>query len=348
MSQLQTINRLQTVNRRIVLAARPQGALTPRDFRLEEGPVPSPEDGQVLVRTLYLSIDPYMRGRMSDALSYAPPLEIGETMVGGTVGRVVASRDPRFREGDIVLGSSGWQDYALADGDGLLQIGEMEHPSHALGVLGMPGFTAWHGLLKIGEPQPGETVVVAAASGAVGSVVGQIAKLKGARVVGIAGGPDKCRYVVEELGFDACIDRHHPQFATELTAACPDGIDVYFENVGGDVLEAVLPLLNLGARMPVCGFIAHYNESAAPQGPNRLPRFLSILLAKRVRVQGFIILDHYEDELASFMKDMRAWVAEGTVKLREDIVEGLENAPEALIRLLEGRNFGKLVVRVAE
>jgi NADPH-dependent curcumin reductase CurA len=336
------------INRRIVLAARPQGAPTPLDFRLEETPVPSPKDGQVLLRTLSLSIDPYMRGRMSDAPSYAPPLELGDTMVGGTVNRVVASRNPRFRESDLVLGAAGWQDYAVSDGGGLLPLDGIEHPSLALGALGMPAFTAWYGLLKIGEPRPGETVVVAAASGPVGSVVGQLAKLKGARVVGIAGGAEKCRYVVEETGFDICIDRRDPQFAVALAAACPNGIDVYFENVGGEVLQAVLPLLNLGARMPVCGFIAHYNDGEAPHGPNRLPGFLSAVLARRVRVQGFIILDHYADELASFTSDMKAWLAGGKVKLREHIVEGLENAPDALIGLLEGRNFGKLVVRVAD
>jgi NADPH-dependent curcumin reductase CurA len=336
------------INRRIVLAARPQGAPTPLDFRLEETPVPSPKDGQVLLRTLSLSIDPYMRGRMSDAPSYAPPLELGDTMVGGTVNRVVASRNPLFREGDLVLGTAGWQDYAVSEGAGLLPLDGIEHPSLALGALGMPAFTAWHGLLKIGEPRPGETVVVAAASGPVGSVVGQIAKLKGARVVGIAGGAEKCRYVVEETGFDICIDRRDPQFAVALAAACPNGIDVYFENVGGEVLQAVLPLLNLGARMPVCGFVAHYNDDEAPNGLNRLPGFLSAVLARRVRVQGFIILDHYADELASFTSDMKAWLAEGKIVLREDRVDGLEHAPEAFIGLLQGRNFGKLVVRVAD
>lgn len=338
----------QTTNRRIVLNARPQGAPTPRDFRLEEVPVPAPGEGQVLLRTLYLSLDPYMRGRMSEAPSYAPPLELGEPMVGGTVNRVVASRNPKFREGDLVLGHAGWQDYALSDGSDLAPLGDMARPSYALSVLGMPGFTAWHGLLKIGEPKPGETVVVAAASGAVGAVVGQIAKLKGARAVGIAGGEAKCRHVVEELGFDACIDRRDPRFAARLAAACPDGIDVYFENVGGPVLDAVLPLLNIGARVPVCGLIAHYNDSDLPPGPNRLPLLMSTLLIRRVRAQGFIILDHYADEFAVFSRDMSEWVAAGKVKLREDVVDGLENAPTAFIGLLEGRNFGKVVVRVAD
>ncbi|ABC82942.1 NADP-dependent oxidoreductase [Anaeromyxobacter dehalogenans] len=337
-----------TINRRIVLAARPRGAPVPRDFRLEEAPVPSPADGQVLLRTLYLSLDPYMRGRMSEAPSYAPPAALDEPMVGGTVSRVVASRHPRLREGDLVLGTSGWQDYALSDGQDLVPLADTAHPSYALGVLGMPGFTAYHGLLNIGQPRPGETVVVAAASGAVGAVVGQLAKLRGARAVGITGGAEKCRYVTEELGFDACLDRHAPHLAERLAGACPAGIDVYFENVGGPVLDAVLPLLNEGARVPVCGGIAHYNDEAPPPGPDRLPMLMSLVLRKRLRVQGFIILDHYADGHAPFLRDMSAWVAGGQVRLREDVVAGLENAPAALIGLLEGKNFGKVIVRVAE
>jgi NADPH-dependent curcumin reductase len=335
-------------NRRIVLAARPQSAPTAQDFRLEEIPVPAPAEGEVLLRTLYLSLDPYMRGRMSDRPSYAPPLALGEVMVGGTVSRVIASRHPKFREGDLVSAGAGWQDYAVSDGQDLMPLGDSAHPSYALSVLGMPGFTAYHGLLNIGEPKPGETVVVASASGAVGAVVGQIAKLKGARVVGIAGGADKCRYVVDELGFDACLDRYDPQFAQQLAAASPNGIDVYFENVGGAVFDAVLPLLNIGARVPVCGVIAHYNDNALPPGPDRLPLLMSTLLFKRIRAQGFIILDHYAEGFATFYHDMNAWVADGKVKLREDIIDGLESAPTGLIGLLEGKNFGKVVVRVAE
>jgi NADPH-dependent curcumin reductase CurA len=337
-----------SVNRRIVLAARPHGAPTPRDFRLEEAAVPTPVEGQVLLRTLNLSLDPYMRGRMSEGPSYAPPVALGEVMVGGTVNRVVASTHPKFREGDLVLGNAGWQDYALSDGQDLMPLGDVAHPSYALSVLGMPGFTAYHGLLNIGEPRPGETVVVASASGAVGAVVGQIARLKGARVVGIAGGADKCRYVVGELGFDVCLDRHDPRFAQQLAAACPNGIDVYFENVGGAVFDAVLPLLNNGARVPVCGFIAHYNDKELPPGPDRLPLLMRMLLNKRIRAQGFIILDHYADGFAPFFRDMSAWVATGKVKLREDLVDGLENAPAALMGLLEGKNFGKVVVHVAD
>jgi NADPH-dependent curcumin reductase CurA len=337
----------ETINRRIVLATRPQGAPTPKDFRLEALAVPAPEEGQVLLRTVYLSLDPYMRGRMSDAPSYAPPVALGEAMVGGTVSRVVGSRHPKFREGELVLANAGWQDYSLSDGRDLMRLGDAAHPSYALSVLGMPGFTAYHGLLSIGDPKPGETVVVASASGAVGAVVGQIAKLKGARAVGIAGGADKCGYVVEALGFDACIDRYDPRFPQQLAAACPKGVDVYYENVGGAVFDAVLPLLNTHARVPVCGLIAHYNDKDLPPGPDRLPLLMGLLLRKRIRAQGFIIMDHYADGFAPFYRDMSEWVAAGMVKLREDMVDGLDNAPEAFIGMLQGRNFGKVVVRVA-
>jgi NADPH-dependent curcumin reductase len=269
-------------------------------------------------------------------------------MIGGTVSRVVASRHAQYRPGELVLGNGGWQDYALSDGNDLTPLAETAQPSLALGGLGMPGFTAHVGLLDIGQPRPGDTVVVAAATGAVGAVVGQIARLKGARVVGIAGGPEKCRYAVEELGFDACLDHRAPALGERLAAACPDGIDVYFENVGGAVFDAVLPLLNLGARVPVCGVIAHYNERQAPAGPDRRPQLMATVLQKRIRMQGFVILDHYGERFEVFRRDMQAWLDAGQVKLREDRIEGLENAPAAFIGLLEGRNFGKLVVRVAD
>lgn len=338
-----------TVNRRIVLAARPRGLPTLQDFRLEEMAVPTPGKGQVLLRTLYLSLDPYMRNLMDEiGPTYAPSVRLGEPMAGGTVNRIVASEHPQFRTGDMVLGKAGWQDYSLSDGQDLLPLGEMAQPSLALGGLGMPAFTAYVGLLDIGQPKPGETVVVAAATGAVGAVVGQIAKLKGSRVIGIAGGADKCRYAVEELGFDACIDRRDSQLAERLAAACSDGIDVYYENVGGPVFNAVLPLLNIGARVPVCGFISHYNDETLPPGPNQLPMLLSTLLQKRIRMQGFIILDHYADRFDAFRRDMSEWISTGRMKLREDLVDGLENAPAAFIGLLEGKNFGKLVVRVAD
>jgi hypothetical protein len=267
-------------------------------------------------------------------------------MVGGTVSRVAASRNQAFAVGDLVLANAGWQEFAISDGSDLVRLDGIAHPSHALSVLGMPGFTAYHGLLNIGKPRPGETVVVGSASGAVGSVVGQIAKLKGARAVGIAGGADKCRFVVEELGFDACIDRHAPDFAQQLARACPDGIDVYFEGVGGAVFDAVLPLLNDYARVPVSGFIAHYNEKDQAGMRDRLPALFAALVYKRVLVQGFIILDHYAEGLAAFQRDMGEWVASSKVKIREEVINGLENAPAALVALLEGRNFGKVVVRV--
>lgn len=336
------------LNRRIVLAQRPDGAPLPRDFRLEEVAIPAPSDGQLLLQTVYLSLDPYMRGRMSDAASYASPLAPGDVMVGGTVSRVVDSRHSQFHKGELVLGFDGWQEYALSDGSDLTRLGDATHPSYALSVLGMPGFTAYHALLKIGQPMPGETVVVAAASGAVGSVLGQIGKIKGARVIGIAGGADKCRYVVDELGFDACLDRRDPDFARKLAEACPDGIDIYHESVGGAVFDAVLPLLNDHARVPVSGSIAHYNETGVSSAPDRLPQLLSALVFRRIRVQGFIILDHYADGYEEFQRDMSEWVAAGRVKLKEDVVAGIENAPVAFIGLLEGRNFGKVVVRVAD
>jgi NADPH-dependent curcumin reductase CurA len=335
-------------NRRIVLASRPVGAPRSDNFRLDEAPVPQPADGQLLLRTLYLSLDPYMRGRMSDAPSYAAPVGIGEAMPGGTVAQVEASQHPDYRAGDLVLAYSGWQDYALSDGRGLVKLDPaMPRPSLALGVLGMPGFTAYMGLLDIGRPQPGETVVVAAASGAVGAVVGQIAKLKGCRVVGIAGGSEKCRYVIDELGFDACIDHHGENLPQALAEACPQGIDIYFENVGGAVFDAVLPLLNIHARIPLCGLIAHYNDQALPAGPNRLGLLTRTLLVKRIKMQGFIIFDDYGDRYGEFFTAMSAWIKSGQIKFREDLVDGLENAPQAFIGLLEGRNFGKLLVQVA-
>lgn len=337
-----------TTNRRIVLAARPRGLPTAQDFRLDQAPIPTPGEGEVLLRTLYLSLDPYMRNLMDEAgTEYAPGLELGQPMMGGTVSRVVDSRHPGFRPGELVLASAGWQDYAVAGAETLTALGELAQPSLALGGLGMTGFTAYVGLLDIGQPRPGETVVVAAATGAVGAVVGQIARLKGARVVGIAGGPDKCRYAVEELGFDACLDHRAPDLAGRLAAACPDGIDVYFENVGGAVLDAVLPRLNHHARVPVCGLIAHYNDDAPPAGPDRRPQLMASVLQKRIRMQGFVILDHYAERFAAFRADMQAWLDAGRITLREDRVEGLEHAPAAFIGMLEGRNLGKLVVRVA-
>ncbi|MGV8942413.1 MAG: NADP-dependent oxidoreductase [Lysobacter sp.] len=335
------------INRQITLASRPVGAPTADNFKMLQTPVQTPAEGQLLLRNVYLSLDPYMRGRMSDAPSYAAPVGIGEVMGAGTVAQVEASNHPDYRVGDLVLAQGGWQDYALSDGLGLHRLDAgMAQPSLALGVLGMPGFTAYMGLLDIGQPKAGETVVVAAASGAVGSVVGQIAKLKGCRVVGVAGGAEKCRYVVDELGFDACIDHRASDFAQQLQSACADGIDLYFENVGGAVFDAVLPLLNVKARIPVCGLIAHYNDTKLPPGPDRLGLLTRTLLTKRIKMQGFIIFDDYGHRYGEFLEEMSGWIKQGRIKFREDIVEGLENAPQAFIGLLEGHNFGKLVVRI--
>ena len=338
----------QPLNRRITLAAHPRGLPTPADFQLDTQPVPEPADGEVLLQTRYLSLDPYMRNLMDEVgPGYAPPVGLGQTMVGGTISRVVASRNPRFRAGQIVLSNAGWQDYALSDGADLTPLGDLSQPSLALGGLGMPGFTAYVGLLDIGQPRAGETVVVAAATGAVGSVVGQLARLKGARVVGIAGGAEKCRHAVDVLGFHACLDHRAPDLGSRLAIACPEGIDVYFENVGGEVLDAVLPLLNLHARMPVCGFIAHYNQDGIEAGQDKRSQLLATVLQKRVRMQGFIILDHYADRFATFQREMSQWVDDGRIVLVEDVVDGLEQAPAALIGLLQGRNLGKTIVRVA-
>ena len=334
------------INRKITLHSRPVGAPVTDNFRLDESVVPVPVAGQILLRNLYLSLDPYMRGRMSDAASYAAPVAINDVMLGATVSRVEVSQHPDFKAGELVLAYAGWQDFALSDGVGLIKLAGMDHPSLALGALGMPGFTAYMGLLDIGQPKAGETVVVAAASGAVGSMVGQIAKLQGCRVVGIAGGADKCRSVVDDLGFDACIDHRSPDFKQQLAAACPKGIDVYFENVGGAVFDAVLPLLNTAARIPLCGLIAHYNDTALPAGPDRLGLLTRTILTKRLKVQGFIIFDDYGHRYPEFFSQMSSWLKEGKVKFREDIVEGLEHAPEAFIGLLEGKNFGKLIVRI--
>jgi NADPH-dependent curcumin reductase CurA len=330
------------VNRQILLRSRPEGSPSLDNFELVERPIPQPGEGEVLMRTLYLSLDPYMRGRMSAAKSYAKPAVVGEPMVGGTVGEIVASRNPKFSVGDIVLGFGGWQEYALSSGTALRKLDPAAVPiSTALGVLGMPGMTAYVGLTEIGQPKPGETVVVAAASGAVGSVVGQIAKIKGCRAVGIAGGADKCRFVASELGFDACVDHRASDFARALEAACPNGIDVYFENVGGTVQQTVWPLLNDFARIPVCGLIAQYNSPTSMPGPDMFS-----VLRKRLLLRGFIVSD-FAAKQADFLRDAGEWVRSGRLKYREDVADGLEQAPAAFLGLLQGKNFGKMLVRVA-
>lgn len=337
----------QPDNTRIVLASRPEGRPTPQDFRLGQAAIPAITDGQVLLKTLYLSLDPYMRGRMSAAKSYAAPVEIGQVMEGSTVAEVLESRDPNFAAGDLVLSYSGWQSHAAVAAKGLRKLDPQAAPvTTALGVLGMPGFTAYAGLLTIGQPKAGETVVVAAASGPVGSAVGQIARIKGARAVGIAGGPEKCAFVRETFGFDAVIDHRDPDMAAKLAAACPDGIDVYFENVGGHVWDAVFPLLNSFARIPVCGLVAQYNATGDFPGPDRLPALMRQILSKSLTIRGFIQREFAATQGAAFQKDMTGWLADGSVKYKEDIVEGLKKAPEALIGLLEGKNFGKLIVKL--
>jgi NADPH-dependent curcumin reductase CurA len=338
----------ESKHRRITLAAHPQGAPKDSDFSLTEDAVPSPGSGELLLRTIYLSLDPYMRGRMNPVKSYSPFVEIGETMVGGTVSEVLSSNIEGFAAGDLVVGYTGWQSHAVDNGKGLRKLDPDTAPiSTALGILGMPGHTAYVGLLDIGRPQPGETVVVSAASGAVGSAVGQLARIKQCRIVGVAGVPEKCRYAVEELGFDACVSHLDADLPAQLAQACPQGIDVYYDNVGGRVLAAAFDLLNVAARVPICGMISHYNDTAPPPGPDSLPKFMRAVLTRRLTVQGFIIFDH-QHRWKDFQDHMAGWIRDGRVKYREDFVDGLENAPGAFQGLLKGRNFGKLIVRVGD
>jgi NADPH-dependent curcumin reductase CurA len=329
-------------NVRVLLASRPVGAPKESDFRLEEAPVPTPGDGHVLVRNLWLSLDPYMRGRMNAGKSYAAPVELGAVMLGGTVGEVLASKHPRFAVGDAVVGPLGWQTHALSDGAGLLKLKPAASVplSAYLGAVGMPGVTAWYGLHAIGAPKAGETLVVAAATGAVGSVVGQLAKHHGCRVVGIAGGPEKCDYAVRELGFDVCLDHRAPDLAQALRDATPAGVDIYFENVGGPILDLVLARLNPFARVPLCGLISDYNATE----PYRV-RNLASLLVNRVTLRGFIISDHM-DVWPKAMAELAEHVASGRLTLRESVTEGLASAPAAFIGLLEGKNFGKALVKL--
>ena len=330
----------------IVLAARPQGKVTPDDFRLEYFSPPAPGAGEFLIKVDYLSLDPYMRGRMDDRKSYAEPAKIGEAMPGESIGRVLASNRAGFSQGDVVLARTGWRTHVLSSGEGVRRIDRGALPvTTRLGVLGMPGFTAYAGMKAIGKPQKGETVVVAAASGPVGSLVGQLAKIDGARAVGIAGGPAKCAYLEKELHFDAAVDHRAPDFRAALAAACPAGIDVYFENVGGAVWQAVLPLLNRFARVPVCGLIAQYDGGEA-EPPGQLAATMRQILNQRILVRGFINYDFANEYYADFLGDVERWISEGRIKYREEIVDGLENAPQAFIGMLSGQNFGKLLIRV--
>lgn len=331
-------------NKRIVLASRPVGMPKESDFRLEEAPIPEPGPGQILVRNIYMSLDPYMRGRMNDAPNYAPPVGIGEVMVGGGVGEVMISNHPSWKVGQIVEGNFGWQHYAIPTYARLRRVDPTIAPiSTANGVLGMPGMTAYFGLLDVGQPEPGDTVVVSAASGAVGAVVGQIAKIAGCRVVGIVGGPAKRDYILSELGFDGAIDYRSEDLDEALARECPRGVDVYFENVGGAIYDAITRHLALGARIAVCGRIAEYNAAEA----DLVPRNYRFFIAKRARMQGFLVYDFYH-KWPEALDRMARWIREGRMKYREDMVEGLENAPRAFLRLFSGENFGKLLVKVCE
>jgi NADPH-dependent curcumin reductase CurA len=334
----------------IVLASRPKGSPTLANFRLETVATPATPAGGVLLRVLYLSLDPYMRGRMDAHKSYAAPVAIGDVMTGESVSEVLASDRQGYAAGDIVLAPTGWRTHAAVQG--AVPMRKLD-PSLApittgLGVLGMPGFTAYAGLMIIGKPKRRETVVVAAASGPVGSLVGQLARLAGARAVGVAGGQEKCRYVVDELRFDAAIDHRAPDFAKQLAVACPEGIDVYFENVGGAVWQAVLPLLNAFARVPVCGLIAQYNAMGQDQGPNLLPATMRQVLSKSLTLRGYINYEFAAEHYADFLKTVSAGIQNGSIRFREDITDGFSQAPTAFIGMLEGRNFGKALVRVAD
>jgi len=333
------------VNRQILLAARPEGLPKESDFRLVAGEVPSPVEGQFLVKINYLSVDPYMRGRIREGKSYAEPVEVGDVMVGGTVGTVVQSRHPHYQPGDVVVGYWGWQEYALSDGKDVHRFDTSLAPmSTALGVLGMPGMTAYFGLLEIGQPKSGQTVFVSAAAGAVGSVVGQIAKLKGCRVVGSAGSQQKVDYLTGELGFDAAFNyKEASDYVAKLQEVCPDGIDVYYDNVGGALTDAVFQHINVGARIVVCGQIDQYNATEPPQGP----RLLWHLIVKRARAEGFLVFD-FAQRFGEAQGQLAAWLREGKIKYRETVVDGLENAPRAFIGLFGGENLGKQLVRVAE
>ena len=342
------MNQNSKQNRQVTLASRPVGAPTAENFYFKSGPIPEITDGQILLRTVYLSLDPYMRGRMSDEKSYADPIDIGGTMVGGTVNRVVASRHPDYKTGDWVLNyDTGWQDYSVSDGSLTLKLDPAIAPvSYALGVLGMPGFTGYMGLVDIGKPKAGDILVVAAATGPVGATVVQVGKIRGCRVVAIAGDDQKCTFARDKLGADVALNHKDPDFAKKLADACPNGIDIYFENVGGKVFRAVLPLLNPCARIPLCGTVSGYNNTQLPPGPDYLDKAWSLLQTRRVAVKGFIIFDDYGPRYGEFAEQMGQWLAEGRINYLEQIVDGLESAPEALKGLLEGKNFGKLVIRV--
>ncbi|ACC80159.1 NADP-dependent oxidoreductase [Nostoc punctiforme] len=329
------------MNKQIILKSRPVGEPKESDFALVETPTPEPGEGEILSRTIYLSLDPYMRGRLSASESYAASVELNSAIVGGTVSQVVKSNHPQFQVGDFILSNNGWQTYAVSKAETLRKLDPTQAPlSYSLGVLGMPGLTAYAALLDIGQPKEGETVVVSAASGAVGAVAGQIAKIKGARVVGIVGSDDKRDYIVKELGFDVGINRKTQELDSALKEAAPNGIDVYYDNTAGVILETVLQQINLGARIPLVGLISEYNATSTPSGPNLMP-----LLVKRALIKGFLVTD-YQHRFNDFLRDVSGWLQSGQLKYKEDVVMGLENAPHAFIGLLRGDNFGKLIVKV--
>ncbi|MEP3845585.1 MAG: NADP-dependent oxidoreductase [Paracoccaceae bacterium] len=337
---------------KITLASRPVGSPVPENFSLETAAIPAPSEGEVLVRVHYMSLDPYMRGRMDDAKSYSAPVDIGGTMEAGGVGEVLASNDPNFAEGDMVVGMFGWTTHAVAPGNTLRKLPAGVPPTAALGVLGMPGFTGWVGLNEFGRPKAGETLVVAAATGPVGSMVGQLAKAKGLRVVGVAGGSEKCKQAIEKFGFDVCLDHRAYDDAKSLRAAladaAPEGVDIYFENVGGKVLEAVMPLMNNFGRIPICGMIAWYNAGglgAGANAPMAAPAIWRSILVNFLSVNGFIIFNHW-DRYPEFLKEVAPQVAAGDISYLEDIAEGIENAPAAFMGLLQGKNMGKQIVKL--
>ena len=335
-------------NLQVILSSRPQGKPKKDNFFIKKNSIPSLKNGEVLIKTIYLSLDPYMRGRMNPGKSYANPVEIGEVMVGGTVGRVIDSKNSIYNIGDFVFGYGGWQEFWVQRDKGLRKLDPKKAPiSSATGILGMPGVTAYTGLLNIGKPKQGETVLVAAASGAVGSVVGQIARIKGARAVGIAGSNKKCEFVTKELGFDSCINHKSNDFRDMLKKSCPDGIDVYFENVGGKIFELVMPLLNNFARIPICGLISLYNNYQISPAPDLTPLIMKNILIKRLTIRGFIVWD-FQNQEEEAINNILNWINEGKIRYREDFVNGLENATEAFIGLFEGENFGKLVVKVCD
>jgi len=331
------------MNRQVLFKSRPEGLPTEANFEFIETPEARPRDGEISRRTIYLSVDPYMRGRMNPGKSYVPPMEVGQLMVGGTVSQVIESRHPEYKAGDFIVGSDGWQTHAVGDTKGLRKLDPKQAPiSYALGVLGGPGLTAYVALLDIGKPKPGETVVVSAAAGAVGSIAGQIARIKGCRAVGIAGSDEKCDFVTRELRFDACVNYKKPDLVAALKAACPNGVDVYFDNVAGPILEAVLKIINKFARIPLVGLISQYNEAKLPAGPN-----LGSILVNRATIQGMIVFDHFH-RMPDFLRDVSQWLRSGEMKAPEDIIEGFDNAPSALIGLFRGENIGKRIVKVSE